>query len=144
MPGTDSWVKAFLGTPNKVYIIDKVENNPQSINGHPAWASGKPHSEWPRTCSCCVEYALDTNTARAMDIVTNTFCAGGNVLANGTWVNVGGNQGVTFGGNVADSQSGGPPYDDPDGGQSCVTITLSRAPRFLYLYIAFGQFPILQ
>ena len=32
--------KVFLGTPNKVYIIDKVENNPHSINGHPAWASG--------------------------------------------------------------------------------------------------------
>ncbi|KAF8491027.1 glyoxal oxidase [Gautieria morchelliformis] len=95
--------QAFLGTPNKVYIIDKVENNPQTINGHPAWAS---------------EYALDSNTARAMDIVTNTFCAGGNVLANGTWVNVGGNQGVTFGGNTDPSQTGGGPYDDPDGGQS--------------------------
>ncbi|KAF8587998.1 copper radical oxidase [Ramaria rubella] len=95
--------QAFLGTPNKLYIVDKVENNPQQINGHPAWAS---------------EYALDSNTARPMDAVTNTFCAGGNVLGNGTWVNVGGNQAVTFGGNQAASQNGGPPYDDPDGGQS--------------------------
>ena len=30
----------FLGTPDKVYFIDKVENNPTQINGHPAWASG--------------------------------------------------------------------------------------------------------
>ena len=32
----------FLGTPDKVYFIDKVENNPTQINGHPAWASGAP------------------------------------------------------------------------------------------------------
>ena len=29
-----------------------------------------------------------------MDIVTNTFCAGGNMLGDGTWINVGGNQPV--------------------------------------------------
>lgn len=45
---------------------------------------------------------------------------GGNVLGNGTWINVGGNQAVTYGGLTASSQNGGPPYDDPDGGQSCV------------------------
>ena len=30
----------FLGTPDKVYIVDKVENNPAQVNGHPAWAQG--------------------------------------------------------------------------------------------------------
>lgn len=48
------------------------------------------------------------------------FLQGGNVLANGTWVNVGGNQAVTYGGLAAASQTGGPPYDDGDGGKSCV------------------------
>lgn len=43
---------------------------------------------------------------------------GGNVLANGTWLNVGGNQAVTYGGLTAASQTGGPPYDDGDGGNS--------------------------
>jgi hypothetical protein len=43
---------------------------------------------------------------------------GGNVLGNGTWVNVGGNQAITYGGATAMSQNGGPPYNDPDGGQS--------------------------
>lgn len=33
-------LQIFLGTPDKVYFIDKVENNPTRINGHPAWASG--------------------------------------------------------------------------------------------------------
>ena len=32
--------KLFLGTLDKVYIVDKVENNPTKINGHPAWAAG--------------------------------------------------------------------------------------------------------
>jgi len=49
---------------------------------------------------------------------------GGSVLANGTWLNVGGNQGVTYGGNPAASQNGGGPYDDPDGGYSCVLINV--------------------
>jgi hypothetical protein len=40
-------------------------------------------------------------------------------LGNGTWMNVGGNQAVTYGG-VATGDNGGPPFDDSDGGQSCV------------------------
>lgn len=41
----------FLGNNNKVYILDKTENNPVNVTGkygtHPAWA---------------VEYDIDTNT----------------------------------------------------------------------------------
>ncbi|KAG8747997.1 hypothetical protein FRC10_009749 [Ceratobasidium sp. 414] len=93
----------FLGAPNKVYIIDKVENNPISVSGHPAWAT---------------EYDIETNTYRAMDIVTNTFCAGGNMLGDGSWINVGGNQPVKSGG--ATHLTGDPddPYKNGDGGQS--------------------------
>jgi len=40
------------------------------------------------------------------------------VLGNGTWMNVGGNKGVTYGGLDAPDQTGGGPYDNPDGGQS--------------------------
>jgi hypothetical protein len=53
-----------------------------------------------------------------MNAVTNTFCAGGNVLGNGTWINIGGNAAVTYGGDLADDSSGSGPYDDPDGGKS--------------------------
>ncbi|CDO76962.1 Copper radical oxidase [Trametes cinnabarina] len=94
----------FLGTPDKVYIIDKTEANPAKVNNHPAWAA---------------EFSVSKKAGRTMDIVTNTFCAGGNVLGNGTWLNVGGNMAVTTGGATADSQvTGGQPYEDPDGGQS--------------------------
>ncbi|KAK0476749.1 glyoxal oxidase [Armillaria novae-zelandiae] len=86
----------FLGTEDKVYIVDKVENNPGQVNGHPAWA---------------VEYGVAANNAKPLDIVTNSFCAGGNVMGDGTWLNVGGNPSPL-------SQTGGAPYDDPDGRQS--------------------------
>lgn len=95
--------QAFLGTADKIYIIDKTENNAAQINGHPAWAS---------------EWSVSTRQTRAMDIVTNSFCAGGTVLGNGTWLNVGGNQAVTYGGETALSQIGAPPYGDSDGGRS--------------------------
>lgn len=95
--------QVFLGTEDKVYIIDKAENNPTQINGHPAWAA---------------EWSASSKQTRPMDVITNTFCAGGSVLGNGTWLNVGGNQAVTYGGATAASQLGGAPYNDLDGGQS--------------------------
>lgn len=61
-------MQLFLGQSNKVYIVDKTENNPVSIGGHPAWAT---------------EYDPATNAFRTMDVKTNSFCAGGNVLGNG-------------------------------------------------------------
>jgi hypothetical protein len=77
----------------QIYIIDKTENNPIQVNGHPAWAVGMHPSRyyfrlWELTFS--PEYDLDTDTVRAMDVVTNTFCAGGGVTADGVWVNLGG------------------------------------------------------
>lgn len=47
------------------------------------------------------------------------------MLGNGTWLNVGGNQAVTFGGQPAASQNGGGPYDDPDGRNSYVNYSHS-------------------
>ncbi|KAB5588064.1 Copper radical oxidase [Ceratobasidium theobromae] len=100
----DSGVSAmqlFLGQDNRVYIVDKTENNPSKVGNpeHPAWAT---------------EYDVDTNTIRPMDVVTNSFCAGGGVLGNGTWLNVGGNQAVTWGGLKGTDNDG--PYHTVDGG----------------------------
>lgn len=82
-------------------FVDKVEANPAQINGHPAWAS---------------EWALADNSQRPMEVVTNSFCAGGSVLGNGTWLNVGGNEAVTFNGAVAASQTESAfPYYNLDG-----------------------------
>ncbi len=83
----------------QVYILDKTENNPLHINNHPAWAS---------------EYSLSTNTIHAMDVCTNTWCAGGGSLGDGRWINVGGNGAVMMGGAGAGSDK--PPYFDYDSG----------------------------
>lgn len=64
----------FLGTKNTVFILDKTENNPMTIttNGvtHPAWGSS---------------YDLRTNKATAMEVTSNSFCAGGINLGDGTF-----------------------------------------------------------
>ncbi|EJU01093.1 copper radical oxidase [Dacryopinax primogenitus] len=94
----------FLGTPDRVYILDKAEGNPLQVNGYPAWGT---------------EIDVSTNEVRGMFLYSNTFCAAGNVLANGSWVNFGGNQAVSYGGLTPTgfSQTGGPPYNDADGGK---------------------------
>ena len=104
-PAGDAGISAqmmFLGTMNKVYILDKTENNPTTIDGkygtHPAWA---------------VEYDINTQKVRTMDVYSNTFCAGGAVLGNGTWAVFGGNQPVTTGG-VATNEAAA--YKDTTGG----------------------------
>ncbi|KAG0705082.1 putative copper radical oxidase, partial [Suillus ampliporus] len=57
-------------------IIDKVEHNPVSIGGHPAWAA---------------LFNLQTRAVRPLKVESNSFCAGGTFLSNGTLINVGGN-----------------------------------------------------
>ncbi|PLW12098.1 hypothetical protein PCASD_24199 [Puccinia coronata f. sp. avenae] len=57
-------------------IIDKVEHNPLKINGTPAWAA---------------LYNLETNEVVPLSLKTNSFCAGGSFLSNGTLLSLGGN-----------------------------------------------------
>ncbi|KAJ7172197.1 copper radical oxidase [Mycena filopes] len=57
-------------------IIDKVEHNPLTINGHPAWAA---------------LYDLGNHDVMPLNMQSNSFCAGGTFIGNGTLVNVGGN-----------------------------------------------------
>ena len=76
------------------------------VEGHPAWAS---------------EIDLTTGNVRAMDVKTNSFCAGGITMGDGKLLNVGGNQAITTGGNAPPGQGpfagyGGEPYEDYDGG----------------------------
>lgn len=53
-------------------MTSQTENNTLQIGNHPAWSS---------------EYSLADNSIRALDVVTNSFCAGGSHLGNGSWVN---------------------------------------------------------
>ncbi|EMD36250.1 hypothetical protein CERSUDRAFT_155904 [Gelatoporia subvermispora B] len=82
----------FLGTDQKVYILDKTEGNSVQIGGHPAWAS---------------VYDIESRTATPMDMLTNTFCASGMHLPNGSYVTFGGNGAVGQGGVEGDVQEPG-------------------------------------
>jgi hypothetical protein len=57
-------------------IIDKVEHNPLTVDGHPAWGA---------------LYNLVTHTVYPLHMKSNSFCAGGAFMGNGTLVNAGGN-----------------------------------------------------
>ena len=140
MTDTSVQLQLFLGTTDKVYVVDKTENNPASIHGHPAWAAGTQshltREGYPDGTSSLSRvfdlqkfgqayghhYEFVLCGAGVKPYLPLAVCLnltqGGNVLGNGTWVNVGGNQAVTYGGAIAMGQNGGPPYNDPDGGQS--------------------------
>ncbi|KAF7778494.1 CAZyme family AA5 [Agaricus bisporus var. burnettii] len=77
-------------SPTLAIIIDKVERNPLTVDGHPAWAA---------------LYNLDTQALTPLRPASNSFCAGGAFLSNGTLVNAGGNAVVQ------------PDFGDVDGSQ---------------------------
>ena len=51
--GGVSAMQLFLGQDNRVYFVDKVENNPTQINGHPVWGSGVFHLITLATSTLC-------------------------------------------------------------------------------------------
>ncbi len=77
-------------------IVDKVEHNPLSIDGHPAWAT---------------LYNLENHSLKPLRMQSNSFCAGGTFLSNGTLINVGGNP-------VVESHTSAADFGDLDGMQA--------------------------
>ncbi|KAF7296106.1 hypothetical protein MKEN_01425800 [Mycena kentingensis (nom. inval.)] len=76
--GTSGVVPVELITisPTLMLMYDRADGNPLLLpDGTRAWAA---------------LWNLDTNTATALDTVTDTFCAGGSFLSNGTLVSVAG------------------------------------------------------
>ncbi|WVN88451.1 uncharacterized protein L203_103662 [Cryptococcus depauperatus CBS 7841] len=113
----DSGVSAmmmFLGTEKTVYILDKAENNSLTVKS----SSGSTHPAWGTS------YDLTTNTATVMDVLSNSFCAGGLSTATGEWVVYGGNQAVTYQGvAIKDAPSPANPYQNFDGGRAIRKLT---------------------
>lgn len=84
---------------NTAFVLDKVEGNRAKLpSGKPVWGS---------------LIDLTDGSARAVDVNTNTFCAAGSTLPNGTWVVVGGNQAVQYGGAALEGTAN--PYQNKDG-----------------------------
>ena len=63
-------------SPTHAIIIDKVEHNPLTVDQHPAWGA---------------LFNLITYAIKPLHMKSNSFCAGGSFLGNGTLINVGGN-----------------------------------------------------
>ncbi|KAF8121523.1 putative copper radical oxidase [Boletus edulis] len=99
----------FLGNTEKVYILDKAEGNAAQINSHPAWGA---------------VWDFNTHQTQLMDVYTNTFCASGMHLPNGSYVTFGGNGAIGPGGNIgsvknkAGSGAYDATYEDYDGTKS--------------------------
>ncbi|GAA5871817.1 hypothetical protein JCM8547_003279, partial [Rhodosporidiobolus lusitaniae] len=65
-----------------IVIYDKAENNAlKDASGASAWGS---------------VYSISGKSVRALNLVTNSFCAGGGWISNGTLVNIGGNPQQTY------------------------------------------------
>ncbi|KAG6810339.1 hypothetical protein H0H92_012345 [Tricholoma furcatifolium] len=80
----------FLGNEEKVYILDKAEGNAATIDGHPAWGS---------------VWDIASQQATVMDVITNTFCASGMHLPNGSYATFGGNGAVGRGGVIGSQKN---------------------------------------
>lgn len=61
----------MIVSPTLAIFFDRPSNDPLTINGHPAWGA---------------LWNLETNTATALNVLTDTFCASGSFLSNGTMV----------------------------------------------------------
>ena len=83
-------------SPTHALIFDKVEHNYASIEGAPAWS---------------VLYDINTDELRPLLLESNSFCASGAFLSNGTLITIGGNRPA-----IVDANNN--LYHDVDGRQS--------------------------
>ncbi|KAI0650925.1 glyoxal oxidase N-terminus-domain-containing protein [Trametes meyenii] len=68
-------LESIVVSPTLVVFFDRASNDPLQINNHSAWGA---------------LWNLRTSTARPLDVLTNSFCASGALLSNGSMASVGG------------------------------------------------------
>ncbi len=64
-------LEAMVVSPTLAIMFNRPGNDPLQINGHPAWGA---------------LWNFETNTATALDVLTDSFCASGAFISNGTMV----------------------------------------------------------
>ncbi|RPD67533.1 glyoxal oxidase precursor [Lentinus tigrinus ALCF2SS1-6] len=70
-------LESIVVSPTLALFFDRASDDPLQINGHSAWGA---------------LWNLETSNVTAIDVVTNSFCAGGALLSNGTMASIGGDQ----------------------------------------------------
>ena len=66
-------LESVIVNPNLALFFDRASDDPLQINGHPAWGA---------------LFNLQTAEVSPLNVVTNSFCASGAFLSNGTMVSV--------------------------------------------------------
>lgn len=66
-------LESIVVSPNLVVFFDLASDDPLQVNNHSAWGA---------------LWNLQTSQVTPLDLVTNTFCASGALLSNGTMVRV--------------------------------------------------------
>ena len=64
-------LEVIIVSPTLAIFFDRATNDPLMVDGHAAWGA---------------LWNLETNKASALNLVTDTFCASGAFLSNGTMV----------------------------------------------------------
>ncbi len=64
-------LEAMVVSPTLAIMFNRPSNDPLQINGHPAWGA---------------LWNFETNTASALNVLTDSFCASGAFISNGTMV----------------------------------------------------------
>lgn len=64
-------LEAIVVSPTLAIFFDRATNDPLSLDGHPAWGA---------------LWNFETNTASALSVRSDSFCASGGFLSNGTMV----------------------------------------------------------
>ncbi|KAJ8509485.1 hypothetical protein ONZ45_g8371 [Pleurotus djamor] len=72
-------LESIVVSQNLVIFFNRASDDPLQINNHSAWG---------------VLWDLETSTPRALDVLTNSFCASGALISNGSMISVGGDQRV--------------------------------------------------
>lgn len=65
-------LESIIVSDTLAIFFDRATNDPLEVDGHPAWGA---------------LYNLETNTASPLTPITDSFCASGGFLSNGTMVN---------------------------------------------------------
>lgn len=66
-------LESIVVSPTLVVFFDRASNDPLQINNHSAWGA---------------LWDLETSTVKPLDVLTNSFCASGALLSNGTMVSL--------------------------------------------------------